>query len=274
MFQDQEKLAGTLAPFFPDSTAVHPRSRVKLSITLPPPKKPITSYARSAPKKQVARAQAAEVVPDSEADSASDNESSEVEFGDRDRGARKNSKPKKTAVKPLPFSPRKTRTKKGFTLVESSGDDDVVEIPPPTRKSTRSTKGTSSKYQDTKDYEDDESQEEESEFDTSSSRRGNRRKTAQNTKKKIPREQASRPAYGHVRAVDDLAGDALSDEETAPLRAHREVCEKCHRGPAAQLIKIESKRKGKGRKRRGSDSDENEGTVLEQLERLGGWVRW
>ena len=89
---------------------------------------------------------------------------------------------------------------------------------------------------------------------------------------KVKRGQAARPAYGNVRVVDDLAGDALSDEETASLRAHRDICEKCHRGPADQLIKAEGKRKA--RKKRGAESDEDEGSVLDQLESLGGWVRW
>lgn len=270
--KDQEKKAGELEPFYPNSTAVHPRSRISLKITLPPPKKRAATYARDKSKINNLRTPASEeTIPDSEEESVSQESGSTEDDVDYERFTRKSSNSKKATVKPLPFSPRKTRPKKGFVVLESGSDDDIQEIPPPTRKSARSTKVISSTYQDAKDYQDDESGEDESEFNASTSRKG-RASNAPKAKKKVKREQAARPAYGNVRAVDDLAGDALSDEETALLRAHRDVCEKCHRGPADKLIKTESKRKS--RKKRAPESDDDDGTIMEQLENLGGWVRW
>ncbi|KAF7965127.1 hypothetical protein HWV62_45541, partial [Athelia sp. TMB] len=270
---DLEKKAGELEAFNPGSAAVHPRSRISLKITLPPAKKPRATYARGKGKLNGLRAPAMEeTVPDSEGESASQESGSSEVDGVYQRSTQKTSRGKKAAVKPLPFSPRKTRPRKGFNIATESGsDDDIQEISPPTRRSTRSTKGVLSRYQDAKDYQDGESSDDESDFTNANISRRGRVNNAPKAKKKAKRGQAARPAYGNVRAVDDLAGDALSDEETASLRAHRDICEKCHRGPADKLIKAESKRKP--RKKRGPESDEDEGSIVEQLENLGGWVR-
>ncbi|KAI6047780.1 P-loop containing nucleoside triphosphate hydrolase protein [Pisolithus marmoratus] len=65
---------------------------------------------------------------------------------------------------------------------------------------------------------------------------------------------SSHPAYGHFRDVNDLDFDPYDDEATASLRAHRRICEKCHRGPAHELLRRGRKPK-RGRRRRGSDAD-------------------
>jgi len=83
------------------------------------------------------------------------------------------------------------------------------------------------------------------------------------------------PAYGIVREVEQMYD---SDDETAPLRAHRNTCEKCGRPPAHVLLSGWTRKSKKGKKTRsrsGSDADLLESSDGEAtFERLGGWVRW
>lgn len=96
------------------------------------------------------------------------------------------------------------------------------------------------------------------------------------TKKKATkprRKRTARPAYGFVRSTEDL--DA-SDSDTAPLRAHRQTCEKCLKGPSHVLMVAARKKKNRGKKkRRGPDADlmESSADEVEKTEKLGGWVR-
>ena len=85
------------------------------------------------------------------------------------------------------------------------------------------------------------------------------------------RAKASRPAYGHFREVADLELDDQSDDETLPLRAHRGECEKCHHPPSHILLK---KLERRYRNRRSSDSNDEEEDERDNLESLGGWIRW
>lgn len=275
-----EKSAGTLDPFFPDGAYVHPRSRIKVVPKIPPITSPkrvrgrkpgpnaLGGHRKTVPRRA---SESEEVVPDSEEGSTSEDTDDAGEYG---LPARRSSRNKRGAAKIVPFSPRKTQPRRGFTLAESEDDEDdeIQEIPRPTRRSTRATtKNSQARYQDAEEYEDDDY---ESDSDKTSSRRS-RSSHPQKKKKKVARGQASRPAYGNVREAADLAGDALSDEEMAPLRAHRGVCEKCHHGPADQLIKAESKKKPGKRKAADEDDDEDiAGTRMDRLVNLGGWVRW
>jgi hypothetical protein len=83
------------------------------------------------------------------------------------------------------------------------------------------------------------------------------------------------PAYGIVREVEQIYD---SDDETAPLRAHRDTCEKCGRAAAHVLLSGWTRKSKKGKKKRsrsGSDADLLESSDGEAtFERLGGWVRW
>ena len=83
------------------------------------------------------------------------------------------------------------------------------------------------------------------------------------------------PAYGIVREVEQMYD---SDDETAPLRTHRDTCEKCGRAPAHVLLSGWTRKSKKGKKRRsrsGPDADLLESSDGEAtFERLGGWVRW
>lgn len=129
------------------------------------------------------------------------------------------------------------------------------------------------KYRETDDYMDVDGESEMSTDDDDDAFASSRK--VKPKKKKPSRRTSSRPAYGHFRPIHDLEEDDLSDSETAALRAHRAVCEKCHRLPANDLIKAASKKKSKGgRRKKDEDMDDFEGDEMERLNNLGGWVRW
>ena len=157
----------------------------------------------------------------------------------------------------LPFSPAKAPAKR--RLRKRADTDSEVEVVA-TRRSTRSKRKTNS-YRDGDEYEVEEQ-------DGSDD-------TPRVPKKQRARPKASRPAYGHVREVADLELDDQSDDETLPLRAHRDECEKCHHPPSHILLeKLDRKQKRKrynSDEQDGEDEDEDE---RDNLESLGGWVRW
>jgi chromodomain-helicase-DNA-binding protein 4 len=180
---------------------------------------------------------------------------------------------RKKTIKNLPFSPKKTRSRKvdgdsddelaGFDQEQSS---EVVEIP--TRRSTRARKSAKANLAD-EEYEDEGDEED----DDSSTRRRHKR-NREVKKRKPPRAKASRPAYGTIRDVADLDYDPYSDDETLPLRAHRDECEKCRKQPVHKLLlAVKTKPKGRRRKKT-SDDEDDEGNEEERLTALGGWVRW
>ena len=154
----------------------------------------------------------------------------------------------------LPFSPAKAPTKRRLRrrAQPSDSDDEIVT----TRRSTRSTRNTKS-YQVDDEYEDEEPD-------------GSDVLSAPKKKKRV-RAKASRPAYGHFREVADLELDDQSDDETLPLRAHRDECEKCHHPPSHILLK---KLERRHRNKRSSDSNEEDEDERDNLESLGGWIRW
>lgn len=217
-----------------------------------------------------------EEVPDSEEEADSDDEDYE---GADEHNLRRSSRTatigsRNKAVKKLPFSPRKTRSRKvdgdsedelaGFDQEESS---EVVKIP--ARRSMRVRKSTKANLAD--DAYEDEGDEE----DDDSSTRQTGKASREVKKRKPPRSKASRPAYGNIRDVADLDYDPHSDDETLPLRAHRGECEKCRKQPAHSLLNALKKRpKGRGRKKKTSDDEDDEGNEEERLTALGGWVRW
>lgn len=154
----------------------------------------------------------------------------------------------------LPFSPAKAPTKRRIRRrpQSSDSDDEIVT----TRRSTRTTRNTKS-YRDDDEYDDEE---------------WNGSDDAPSApKKKRARTKASRPAYGRFREVADLDLDDQSDDETLPLRAHRGECEKCRHPPSHILLKKLHKRR---KNKRSSDSDEEDDDEKDNLEGLGGWIRW
>ena len=157
----------------------------------------------------------------------------------------------------LPFSPAKAPVKRRLRKrAQSSDSDDDIVI---TRRSTRTTRNSKS-YRDDDEYEDDEPN-------------GSEDALSAPKKKKRARPKASRPAYGHFREVADLELDDQSDDETLPLRAHRNECEKCHHPPSHKLLKKLEKRHRNKRSSHSNEEDEDE-DERDHLESLGGWIRW
>jgi hypothetical protein len=70
--------------------------------------------------------------------------------------------------------------------------------------------------------------------------------------------------------------DKPVDQGSSPLREHRNICEKCHRGPAHELLEaVMRKPKGRRKKKKMSDDEFDESEDEQQrLTALGGWVRW
>jgi len=155
----------------------------------------------------------------------------------------------------LPFSPAKAPPKRRLRkrAQSSDSDDEIITA----RRSTRSTRNTKS-YQDDDEYEDEEPD-------------GSEDALSAPKKKKKARAKASRPAYGHFREVADLELDDQSDDETLPLRAHRGECEKCHHPPSHILLKKLDRR---NRNKKSSDSNDEDEEERDDLESLGGWIRW
>ncbi|THH02604.1 hypothetical protein EW026_g282 [Hermanssonia centrifuga] len=161
----------------------------------------------------------------------------------------------------LPFSPKKTRSRKVVFMGEVSDDEDVQLSKPP-RRSTRAQRSTRTS-RDGDEYSDDLDEDSDDYVETSVKGK------SKVVKSKVVRGKASRPAYGHFRVVADLDYD--SDEDSAALRAHRNVCEKCHRQPTHELLLALSKSNGK--KKRRKREDEFEVSSDEDVNSLGGWVR-
>lgn len=284
---EKNKAAGSLPPFDSSATYVHPRSRTRKIIVI----NPVRAFAKNPALKSVPRKKPKDIivvdndsepeeVPDSEDD---DEEEDKSEDGDYGAPSRRSTRATKKPVKNLPFSPQKRRAKKGVPVRDSGdeadGEDDggnAADTNVAARRSSRTTKNAKASYKEDEyvDIEDDQEKESDEDDDKSRKTRNKMKGKAKKTKK-IVRGKASRPAYGNFRAVADLDYDAFSDDETVTLRAHRDVCEKCHRGPGHMLVEAASKPKGKGRKKQDEDEDADlEGTEMERLIALGGWVRW
>lgn len=148
----------------------------------------------------------------------------------------------------LPFSPKKTRSKR-YYVSDSGSESEGAK-----RRSSRFREKKNYTVDEGSDFEDPDS----SEFDGSP---GPSRKRPRILLRKGPK-----PAYGLIRNIDDYYEP---DPLTAALRAHRENCERCHREPAHILLKKPIRKK----KKRKNDDDLEENDE-ETFTRLGGWVRW
>ena len=229
----------SLPPFDPSSSDVHPSCRQT------------TKKSRSTRSNLTSDAYSSdELARDASSEEYSEDDSSPAaRRSTRTAAATANKKLKTT----LPFSPKKTRTSRRSIIIhDSDSDDDIKEVRPSTRKSTRARKTLRANLDD-EDFED---------F-TSADWDADIRPKA---KKKIVRGKASRPAYGHFRVVADLQLDEEENEDIAPLIAHRAVCEKCQTPPTHE----QAKKRGRKRKARDDDSEDEE----TRLANLGGWVRW
>lgn len=173
----------------------------------------------------------------------------------------------------LPFSPKKLRNNRARQQRLGSGSEDDlggygqvdsdVEMFAP-RRSTRSRRSARSNLAD------DLVDEGESDGDSYHGSPAPKSKEKARKRLKKKRSVAARPAYGHFRNIDDLDFDPYDDEATSSLRAHREICEKCHKRPAhEELSKVR-----KGRRKTKVDEDESDDDDDEHIRGLGGWVRW
>ncbi|KAI9057725.1 hypothetical protein FKP32DRAFT_1597935 [Trametes sanguinea] len=241
--------SGSLPPFNPASSNVHPGSRQEtLTVKIP------SFSARHASLSPLSDYSTDELAQDS----GDDSEAYSARAGRHSTRAAAASANKRLGTS-LPFSPKRTRSGKQAIVVHNTGSDNDSDVPVrATRKSSRSRK-TKRINLDDDDYDD---------FIDDASEAPSRSKAK--GKKKIVRGKASRPAYGHFRVVADLVYDEEDDDDDAPLRAHRSICEKCHTPPAHEQLKKLAK---KGKKRRRTEDDDESEDEETRLNNLGGWVR-
>ncbi|CAA7268012.1 unnamed protein product [Cyclocybe aegerita] len=252
----RKKREGALAPFDPSAHYIHPLSRVKMTISIKSDRSSRASRSDD------------EVVPDSEEDY--EEETDDVDDNEYNGRRLRNQPPRaarKPATKDLPFSPKKTKSRKVLTIMDSEDSvsefDDVEEVHP-TRRSTRSRKAIEINL-----VSDDDEYIDEDELARKHKQKGK-------TSKKTSRPKSALPMYGHFREISTFKDDPFSDdEENEALRRHRDLCEKCHLGPAhKQLAAFKKRSKGKGKKRKRSTDDEFEESDSEQRYiDLGGWVQ-
>ncbi|CAK5279999.1 unnamed protein product [Mycena citricolor] len=259
----RKKTAGALEPFDPSAGYVHPKSRVRQFMTIS--KRGATLTVSSDGSVPATSDRDYDEVPETD-------EEGEGAGGDNDDyDGEESSVPPPRATRSskgqleLPFSPKKTRSQK-IQVIDSDDSDDDDSVAHAPRRSTRTRRTFKIAVGDDSDAEEDDS-----DGDASV------RKLKGTTKRpKVARKKAARPAYGHVRGIEDLDYDHQSDEETAPLRMHRNVCEKCKENPAHEVLGALKKKKNKSRRRKKTSDDDIEGSEdeVERAERHGGWVRW
>ncbi|KAH8119925.1 hypothetical protein DFH11DRAFT_1557318 [Phellopilus nigrolimitatus] len=240
---EKTKAEGLLKPFDPSASYVHPKDRMGLVIRIKRAKN-LTERSSEDEMSQVSDSEASE-------------EGSDDDFGEpRQLRARETRFMKRTQSKyprAPSFSPKKTRARvHGQSNPIELGEESDVEHELPKRRSSRSTRKKVYTINDDSEYESEEERDSSGYEDNKPSRKA----------KKVIKRKGPKPAYGRIRNVEDLYD---SDPETAPLREHRDFCEKCRKEPAHLLLKR------KKRKRRRKDEDELSET--EEANRLGGWVR-
>ncbi|KAG6830296.1 hypothetical protein H0H92_001374 [Tricholoma furcatifolium] len=252
--------AGELAPFDPSASYIHPSSRVRVTVRLRNRRAAGSSSARN-----IKSSSDVDTVPDSEEEDADEPES-ESDFQETDLAPARSSR--RSRKQALPFSPRKTRSTHIYTIVsdgETGTSERNVSILS-TRRSTRRAMRNQKKMNGGTDVDTDGAELSYGEDYIP--------RKASKKPKNLTRPKGSRPAYGHFRPVTDLEYDYDSDEETAPLRVHRDICEKCHQPPAHRLLlKLAKKGKGRSKKKRTEDDFEDSGDEEERVVSLGGWVR-
>lgn len=232
-----------MPPFDPSATNIYPKHRVGLVINLPGQ----GSHSN----------RGFDYIEDSEETSELSEEDDDDDDDYRGNGSRRKRKKSSIRVKNrssrnLPYSPVKTRNRTGARSAATNVIEDSDESDEDHAHSRRSKRALSRR-----NYADNE----ESDFEMSepSSEGGLLKKK----KKAAKKRKGPKPAYGCIRDVTDLYD---SDPETAPLRAHRKICERCRRQPTHILLK----RTKINRKRSNDDLSEEE----EDYSTLGGWVRW
>jgi chromodomain-helicase-DNA-binding protein 4 len=247
--QGRRKAVGDQEPFDPSAFYVHPMSRVQTRISVRSQSVSATGGSRNQMK--------AARESDSEGEYEDSSEETEQDSsGYEDESDYRQIRTRSTRRTRLPYSPRKSRMRKVYSI----GDSDENDL----RRSTRNKpvkaairlEGSSGFSSGEDDWE------------PNSARRDMRPKKAR-------RKRAILPAYGRVHRVSD-AEDESDDEldELAPLRRHRRICERCREGAAHELLRKYNNKKNKGGRPRKRDEYEESGDEAERLRMLGGWVRW
>ncbi|KAJ7630765.1 SNF2 family DNA-dependent ATPase [Roridomyces roridus] len=250
----RKQAAGELAPFDPSATYVHPKARVK---------KNAPSNGSVPPSSEV------EEVPDSEEEEEEEDKEDDEYGEDEDSPVkvRRSTRTTRPSRQNLPFSPKKTRSQKIILVDSEEDDEESIDAP---RRSTRSRRALKVNLDRAAYYE---SEQEEDDDDSEAYVSASKPKKPT----RVARKKGVRPAYGQVRVVADLDYDPHSDVESAPLRAHRQLCEKCGEEPAHLQLEKAIKRAARGKsrkKRKTSDDDlEESGDEMELITKRGGWVR-
>jgi chromodomain-helicase-DNA-binding protein 4 len=239
-----------MKPFDPSASYVHPSCRVKIKLRVGG--KNIAAVNGKAQKEII-------TISDSDYDKGADEaeqDSSGDEYGSSDQERRVSTRrTRRTAA--LPFSPKKTRLRRAIVVDES--DESDLEAHPAQRRSTRIKPAkVAAGFESSSSF---------SSYDV--------RKTDSNLRpKKVRVKKSVKPAYGHIHDISDVEYE--SDDEFGCLRRHRNICGKCHEGPAHDLLRKYNKRPNGKSSRKKATRDELEETEdeAERLNSLGGWVRW
>ncbi|KAF8578409.1 hypothetical protein K439DRAFT_1663741 [Ramaria rubella] len=250
---NDRKEAGNLDPFDDKSPQIHPKDRLHFKITIPGKKARLaTRTTRSAPSRA---AKQNKPIVESSDDEMDDSQGSYDSEDDDDEHNFKG-KAKKIAIP----TRRSTRAvaKDTKASYRDFSESPVQKRANPKRHATR-------KREDEDDYLDDGYEGQDVSEDSG---------TPEPKKRKVIRGRLSHPAYGNIRHVADLSGDE-DDEDTAPLRAHQDTCEKCDELPAHEQLKKYYKRgkRKKSIKKANTDDFEDEDDTEQRLLKLGGWVR-
>ncbi|KAG1757761.1 SNF2 family N-terminal domain-containing protein [Suillus lakei] len=286
---DHKKGAGELGEFDPSSSAVHEDSRIRTIITIDM----VNGVARSSSGwgYTSSLASLSDLTEPSESDQQEDDYRSEDEYRqNQSMPTRKaNSRPVRAAAAKgkstsratttqtkLPFSPQKLRSRHVRRYMTESEDElagyeqeDIIDVIPARRSARERKSARTNLAEDYVDEPGDSDSESDGESYMETSKRAGKSTAATKTQKRLKRGPVSRPAYGIFRSVADLEFDVY-EEDTELLRAHRDICEKCHKAPAH--VQLEKPKKGRKKIRKEDDYgfEENEDDLIQSL---GGWVR-
>ena len=246
----QEKEDGSLENFDPTANYIHPDSRVKLTLKVGPSSKAASTHV-SEDEDEFAASFAGSSPVESEDDAFTDDEA-RLRRSSRAVTAAKIDKKKQTT---LPFSPKKTRSRKIISLIDDDDSEDASSsrqrTPAPPRRPTRGATRARQNFDD-EDFIDDDDYEE-------GSSRG------RSTKKKAVPKKVIR-TYGIVHSHPDAFSEELG------VMAHRRQCEKCRKEPTHMLLR--KTKKGRPKKRKAEDDFEDDENDYERTIAMGGWVRW
>ncbi|KAH7881752.1 SNF2 family N-terminal domain-containing protein [Phlebopus sp. FC_14] len=280
---ERRKDKGLREPFDPSSSAVHEQSRIKHVITISRVNG-TNSTVRSfygASYSNRSDSPLSEITDDDDGGGGKVDHSDDEDYSFQapPRRSTRTAGRRPLVQSKLPFSPKKLRNTRLRSLHSGSETDDDLggygqedmEIAP-VRRSGRSRKSARSNLAEAYiDHSDDTKH-----SDEGSAPSYPRKPRTLGVRKKA-HSAGARPAYGHFRDISDLDFDPYDEEDTEPLQAHRDICERCHKLPAHELLEAaKMPRKGRRRSRKSeetADEPEGEEEEEERIQNLGGWVQ-